>query len=173
MTQSVRRSKSASQKLNIAAEVAKLERMTSRELRDKYAEVFDDESRSGHKRWLIKRIAWRLQAKAEGDLSERARQRALELADDADLRVRPPADKQPKLRPTNEIPVARDPKLPNDGTELTREYKGRLVRVEVLDDGFAYEGQHYRTLSAVAFAVTGSHTSGPKFFGIAKKGGAK
>ncbi len=164
-----RRSTSTSKKLNIAAEVAKLERMTPRELRDKYAEVFDEESRSGNKRWLIKRIAWRLQANAEGDLSERARQRALELADDSDLRVRPPA--QPKLRPANEIPAARE--LPNDGTELTRQYKGRLVRVRVLDDGFQYEGEHYRTLSAVALAVTGSHTSGPKFFGVAKKGGAK
>jgi hypothetical protein len=43
-----------------------------------------------NKSWLIKRIAWRLQALAEGDLSERARQRAKELANDADLRLSPP-----------------------------------------------------------------------------------
>jgi hypothetical protein len=52
--------------------------------------VFGEATRAGNKSWLIKRIAWRLQALAEGDLSERARQRAKELANDADLRLSPP-----------------------------------------------------------------------------------
>ena len=56
------------------------------------------------------------------------------------------------------------------GTILTRRYKGRTLQVEVRDHGFAFDGQVYRSLSAVAKAVTGSHCSGHFFFGLAKKG---
>ena len=66
--------------------------MTMGELRGKYLEVFGEETRSYHKAFLRKRIAWRLQALAEGGLSERARRRAGELANDADLRLRAPRD---------------------------------------------------------------------------------
>src|SRR6266478_3907461 len=73
--------------VNVAKEVAALESMTVAELRDKYAQVFGEETRVGNKAWLNKRVIWRLQTLAEGDLSERARRRAAELAQDADLRL--------------------------------------------------------------------------------------
>ena len=76
--------------VNVAKEVAALEAITVAELRVRYAQVFGEETRVGNKAWLIKRIVWRLQALAEGDLSERARRRAAELANDADLRLSPP-----------------------------------------------------------------------------------
>ena len=53
-------------------------------------EVFGEASRSNHKQFLFRRIAWRMQANAYGGLSERARRRALEIANDADLRIRAP-----------------------------------------------------------------------------------
>ena len=56
--------------------------------------------------------------------------------------------------------------LPMPGTVLTRPYKGRTITATVLDDGFEYEGEVYRSLSAVAKAVTGSHWSGNYFFGL-------
>jgi len=62
--------------LNIPKEVGAMKRMTTRQLKDRYEDVFGEVCRSNHKQWLIKRIAWRLQANEEGDLSERARQRA-------------------------------------------------------------------------------------------------
>jgi hypothetical protein len=62
--------------LDIDAEVAALQQMTTGEVRTRYAEVFREEPRSRHKAYLIRKIAWRLQANAEGDLSERARRRA-------------------------------------------------------------------------------------------------
>jgi hypothetical protein len=73
-------------------EVQGLSRMTVGELRGKYLEVFGEETRSYHKEFLRKRIAWRIQSLAEGGLSERARRRAEELANDADLRTRAPRD---------------------------------------------------------------------------------
>jgi hypothetical protein len=59
--------------LTVGKEVAALQRMTVKELRDRYAEVFGEETPANNKAWLVKRIAWRLQAVAEGGLSERAR----------------------------------------------------------------------------------------------------
>jgi hypothetical protein len=59
--------------LDIDAEVAALQQITTGEVRRRYAEVFDEEPRSRHKAYLIRKIAWRLQENAEGDLSERAR----------------------------------------------------------------------------------------------------
>jgi hypothetical protein len=77
-------------KLNLAKELAALEQMTVGQLQQRYAVVFGETVRSRHKQYLIRRIAWRLQANAEGGLSERALRRAEELADVADVRVTPP-----------------------------------------------------------------------------------
>ena len=154
---------------NLASEIAALPRLRVAELRDKFAVVFGEPTPSHNKVWLVKRIAWRLQAQAEGDLSERARQRAAALVADADLRLSaPPAQATTAQPPHLRLPI--DDRLPRPGTILTRRYKGRTLQVEVLDHGFACEGQVYRSLSAVAKAVTGSHCSGHFFFGLTEKG---
>ena len=62
----------------ILAEIEDLRQMKVGELRTRYREVFGEESRSSNKQFLFRRIAWRLQANVEGDLSERVRRRALE-----------------------------------------------------------------------------------------------
>src|SRR5262245_7940408 len=77
----------------VGREVAALQRMTTKQLRQRYAEVFGEATTTGNRTWLVRRIAWRLQGLAEGDLSERAKQRATELARYADLRVVPPREK--------------------------------------------------------------------------------
>ena len=63
---------------NIEKQIAALRDMTLADLRETYHEVFGEETRSRHKDFLRKRIAWRLQANEEGDLSERAKRRAAE-----------------------------------------------------------------------------------------------
>jgi hypothetical protein len=152
--------------LNIVNEVAALQRLTIGQLRQRFAEVFGEATPASNRTWLVKRIAWRLQAQAEGDLSERARRRAAELAQDADLRLNPPRSKSPATTPPEpvSVPAPIDHRLPPPGTILTRPYKGQLVQVQVLTDGFAYAGRVYPSLSAVAKAVTGSHTNGFLFF---------
>ncbi len=85
---------------NIVREVAAIRQMTVKELRGRYLEVFGEPARSGNRDWLWKRIAWRMQANVDGDLTERARQRAEELANDADLRMRrPPDPPRPRWHP--------------------------------------------------------------------------
>lgn len=69
-------------------QIKELSRMKVGELEERYIEVFGEQTRSFHKDYLRKRIAWRIQALAEGDLSERARRRAEELVNAADLRIR-------------------------------------------------------------------------------------
>ena len=163
--------------LNVGKEVAALQRMTVKELRARYAEVFGEETLAQNRAWLVKRIAWRLQALAEGDLSERARRRAAELACDDDLRMYPPvptpvavAEPEPAATATRTLPFKQDNRLPPPGTLLTREYKGRTYQVRVRPDGFDYDGQVYRSLSAVAKAITGSHCNGYFFFRLGVKG---
>src|SRR3979411_1261709 len=75
---------------HIAKEVAELPRLSFADLRARYAELFHEPTRVGNRPWLVRRIAWRLQALAEGALSDRPRQRAAEMANDADLRLLPP-----------------------------------------------------------------------------------
>ena len=160
--------------MNIEAEHAALERMTGAELRAKHAEVFGEETRSGNKPYLVKRILWRMQANAEGGLTERARRRAEELANDAALRttapkVRRTGDDAPPGTP-QAIPFAHGARLPLAGGNLTRQYKGREIVVHVRPRGFEYEGAIYRSLSGVAKAITGTHWNGYHFFGIDNEG---
>jgi len=162
---------------SIRKDIAALEHMTAKELRQRYEEVFGEPTRSGNRRWLIRRIAWRLQALAEGDLSERARRRAKELARDADLRLRPPLKSVELAEPvtlktvTSKIDLSRDERLPMCGTVLSRIFKGHEYHVTVLPNGFEYDGEAYRSLTAVAYAITGSHWNGYQFFGLAKRKG--
>jgi len=160
--------------LNIEKAVSELGRMSVTQLRDRYAEVFGEVARSFNKQHLVKRIAWRLQAMHEGDLSERARRRARELANDADLRIRPPAAPTETGdnggTATSAFRVEPDDRLPMAGTLLKRRYKGQTVQVRVLEQGFEFDGEVYRSLSAVAKAVTGSHWNGYHFFQVPKPG---
>ena len=153
--------------LNIVNEVAMLERLSVGQLRQRFAELFGETTKASNRTWLVKRIAWRMQALAEGDLSERARRRAAELARDADLRLNSPQSQANTTPPPPEpasMPAPVDQRLPPPGTILTRPYKGQLVQVQVLTDGFAYAGRVYASLSGVAKAITGSHTNGFLFF---------
>ncbi|GIW90014.1 MAG: hypothetical protein KatS3mg109_2305 [Pirellulaceae bacterium] len=154
--------------LNVEKEVAALQRMTVKQLRQRYAELFGEETHANNKVWLVKRIAWRLQAMAEGDLSERARRRAVELANDADLRLSPPKAKpataDPERTTTTSLRLKLDDRLPPPGTIITRQYKGQTFQVKVLPHGFEYQGEVYRSLSAVAKAITGTHCNGYLFF---------
>jgi Protein of unknown function (DUF2924) len=161
--------------MNLDQELAALSRLAVTELRYRYAQVFGEATRVGNKAWLIKRIAWRLQALAEGDLSARARRRAAELANDADLRLSPPRltpiiPVSPADSRRARLPSKRHDRLPPAGTMLTRPYKGTMLQVRVLEHGFVYEGTIYSSLSAVAKAITGAHCSGHLFFRLLPKG---
>ncbi len=161
--------------LNVHKEVAAMQRLGAKQLRGRYAEVFGETTTANNKTWLIRRIAWRLQALAEGDLTERARRRAEELGNDADLRMNPPrpkaADAARTTAPPAAVPPFRDARLPPIGSVLVRKYRGQTLQVRVRADGFEFEGDVHPSLSAVAKAITGSHCNGFLFFQMTGKGG--
>ncbi|MCU1274537.1 MAG: hypothetical protein JWO48_1968 [Bryobacterales bacterium] len=156
----------------VLMEIENLRRASLTGLREKYQEVFHEETRCRHREHLFRRIAWRLQALAEGDLSERARGRANEIAQDADLRKVAPRDffavegKPVQTTRGDRNRQQQDNRLPLPGTLLSRKWKGRTILVEVLAKGFRYENQQYPSLSAIAVAVTGTRWNGLAFFGL-------
>jgi hypothetical protein len=160
--------------LNIDKEVAQMRRMTIRELQQKFIEVCGEQPRTHNRQWMIKRLAWKLQAREYGGLSALALRRAAEIADTcdlSDLRVTAPRQLNglASVSTTALPPVASDKRLPMPGTLITRKYKSGTVQVKVLNDGFEYEGERFKSLSAVAHRVTGSKWNGYLFFGLAKK----
>ncbi|MCC6581532.1 MAG: DUF2924 domain-containing protein [Phycisphaeraceae bacterium] len=166
--------------IDLPAQLAAMNKMTSTQLRARYAELFGERSRSGNRMWLLRRCAWRLQSLAEGGLSERAIKRAKELARDQDIRATaprgmrmPPLDRpadvaEPAQRYIPRTPAtgSHDHRLPMPGGQLKRVYKGHLYVVNVLENGFEYDGQRYHSLSAVAHAISGGHWNGFRFFNI-------
>ena len=142
-----------------------LDRRTVGELRAAYEQLFGEPSRSCNRRHLIRRIAWQIQAEADGGLSDRARVRAEELADEHGLRLSAPSTAGEPVelkKPSRRRRLA-------PGTVLVRSYKGATIEVTVTEDGFLHEGKTYRSLSAVARAVTGSRWSGHVFFGLTQR----
>ncbi len=105
------------------------------------------------KHLLLRVLAYDLQAAVLGDLDAGTRQYLERIAAD------------PKRDGTVDLP---EPTLngPRPGTILVREWAGRLCRVSVLDEGFAWNGTTYRSLSEVARAITGTRWNGRRFFGL-------
>ena len=160
-------------KTQLREQIETLRHMTAGQLRKKYIEVFGEETRSHHKQFLFRKIAWRIQANAEGGLSERARRRALEIANTADLRVCPPKGFELGVPAENSVSrklMSADPRLPAPGGILVRKWKGDTVKVTVREDGFEYDNRVYRSLSAIAREVTGTKWNGYAFFQLNNKG---
>ena len=145
----------------IGRRVRALEQRTVGELRAEYGRLFGERSRSSNRRHLIRRLSWRIQAEAEGGLSDRARVRSEELVDEHGLRLSAPSVAPP--------PSKAAPRRLAPGTVLVRSYKGCTIEVTVTEEGFLHKGETYRSLSAVARAVTGSRWSGPVFFGLTQR----
>jgi Protein of unknown function (DUF2924) len=146
-------------------EIAALKKLSMKRLKLRFRELFNEDSPSSNHQHLYRRIAWRLQANAEGDLSQRARERAIELAHDSELRLRAPRAFWKGLRDGKRDPL-RDPRVPPVGTVLQRDYQGTTLRVIVAEDGFVYNERTFRSLSAVAQHVTGTRWNGFSFFGL-------
>jgi hypothetical protein len=151
-------------------ELKKLHTGSSRALHLRYTELFGEAPRSSNRVFLIRRIAWRLQANTYGDLSERARRRALEIANDADLRLLPPESSRRRQNGHRQpSDVGWDQRIPLPGTVLTRRFQGRTIEVKVLQRGFEYNHQWFRSLSGIAEQITGTRWNGFVFFGLKRR----
>jgi hypothetical protein len=105
---------------------------------------------------LIRALAHQLQERAAGGASRALRRRLQTLTGEFGKKS-----------------ASFDPSIaPRTGTTLVRQWRGHAHTVLVREDGFEYEGQHYRSLSVIAERITGAHWSGPRFFGLIKRTGA-
>ena len=161
---------------SVVAALTELPKAKVATLQKRYRDLFGEESKSSNKQFLFRRIAWRLQANAEGGLSDRARRRAAEIADDSDLRTRA-ASELISTQALRHVPRGerersqpqRDWRLPPPGALLTRRVVNRQIVVKVLEEGFEFETRRYRSLSAIAREVTGTRWNGLLFFGLAER----
>lgn len=161
----------------VSRELAALNRMTGQELAARFEELVGTPPRVRSKQLLRKRLAWEIQARIEGGLSDRARQRISELEAEVPARwkrVFDPLAKGTPLAAREQHPVTptRDPRLPPVGAVLTRLHAGKEHRVAVLDGSFEYRGKSYRSLSAIAREITGTPWNGFLFF-LGRSGGTR
>lgn len=144
---------------SIIREIKELRALSVGELRARWLEVFGEETNCRNKDYLFKRLAYRIQERRYGGLTDEARARAEELAKDAPIRRRVPPPP----------PKPRDPRLPPVGTVLRRKHGGVEHEVIVLDDGFEYQGERFASLSQVARKISGTRWNGYGFFGLLAK----
>ena len=103
---------------------------------------------------LLRGVAHKLQEQLHGGLSPTIQRRLRSLVEGTDKQSRSRAAPAITLKP---------------GTKLVREWRGHVHTVNVLDDGFDYRGERYRSLTRIARLITGMHWSGPLFFGLSKR----
>ena len=128
-------------------DLAALEALDGRALRGLYRRIVGEPPPEGFRAELLRsNIAWALQARAEGHHPPTLRKRLLRTARGLTARQQPPA---------------------KPGTRLIREWHGTVHEVVVLEQGYRWQGQHFRSLSPIAEAITGAHWSGRRFFGLA------
>jgi hypothetical protein len=161
----------------VTAQILALQKMTVAELRVRWRELYGEDTRSCNRAYLCRRLAWRVQEIAYGGLSARAKARIAELNRDDDLRMLPPRGWKDALEaataraPRQDCGPVKDPRLPKPGAILSRLYRGHEIRVTILEKGFEWEGRPYRSLSAIARAVTGQKWNGLLFFGLTDRKG--
>jgi hypothetical protein len=153
----------------INLELDVLKQLSTERIQEKYKELFGvTELPCDNRMYLLKRIAYKLQERAQGGLSKKVSTRINELI----LRYDPVNNKA--LRPqvisagavVQALPFMRDKRLPIPGTLIRRKYKGNELIVKVLEKGFEYNGKNYRSLSAIALEITNAHWSGFTFFNL-------
>lgn len=142
----------------VAEEIAELRAMTGGELVERYVQLFERQPRCKHPAWLLPRCAWRVQELRFGGLSDAAKARLEALIAEIDF----PID---SVRGRATAPPSGTP-----GTTVSRVWRGREVRATSIEGGrWEHDGAVYRSLSAVAKHVTGSHWNGKLFFGLTRR----
>ena len=142
----------------VLARLAALKTTPTPKLKEQWRQLFDSEPPAFNRRYLESRLAYRIQELAYGGLKPETVRRLEKLGEELDGgRV------EVRKRPANDRPIS--------GTRLIREYQGVEHCVTVRDDDFEYQGRPYKSLSAIARAITGTPWSGPVFFGL--KGGRR
>ncbi len=139
----------------VEAELARLATAPIAELRKRYRELFRTDPPNAFGPDLLRRsVAQRIQEKAYGGLPGPTKRLLDQLV------------KAMAAKPNGRLEL---PRRIKPGSELVRTWKGKTYRVVVRQDGFAYDGKTYASLSEIASLIAGTNWNGPRFFGLRSK----
>ena len=144
----------------IIARITALKSTPTPDLRLLWRDLFESEPPRQNRRFLESRLAYRIQELEYGGLKPATIKRLEALGEDLDG-----GKAEVRRKRADDRPVA--------GTRLIRDYQGVEHCVTVLADGFDYQGQPYKSLSAIARAITGTRWNGWVFFGLRHSGGGR
>ena len=141
----------------VLARLVALKTTPTPQLKEQWRQLFEGEPPAFNRRYLESRLAYRIQELAYGGLKPDTVRRLEKLGEELDGgRV------DVRKRPANDRPVS--------GTRLIRDYQGVEHCVTVRDNDFEYQGRPYKSLSAIARAITGTQWNGVVFFGLRSSG---
>lgn len=144
----------------VLARLAALKTMTVKELKAEWSKLMGSEAPNNSSQFMIQRLSYRIQELAFGGMSKPLVRALDALADEYEGK---------KVRKS----AIADPRNPIIGTRLVREWKGAEYTVTVLKDGFDWQGQRFKSLSAIAKTITGTSWNGYRFFGLRQAEGAR
>ncbi len=141
---------------SVLRQLTALRQMSLSELQDKWRDLYGSEPPNFRKTFLTRRLAFRIQELFYGGLEEPVKTKLKEIADEESNaeKTKSQVEFNGKILP---------------GTRFTREWQGKLYETIVREDGFEYNGQIYRSLSAIAKAITGTQWNGRKWWGLPSK----
>jgi hypothetical protein len=139
-----------SKDLNILKQIISLQDKKLSELKALWEKMFDHVPAVSSREYMIAKIAYRIQELAYGGVDEVTKDKIQAAAKEI---KNPKAVHSKKFRPMT-------------GTKIMKEYKGNIIEILVVSDGFSYAGEVYKSLSSIATKITGTKWNGLKFFGI-------
>ena len=146
---------------SILAQLTELQALSFSELKARWRELYGTEPPSYNRSHIVKRLAYRIQELAYGGVSEAARDQLREHLKREDLDTETDRGaRMTRRQRKNGVPVA--------GTRIVRDWHDQRHEVTVVQGGFEYAGRRFRSLSAIARAITGTRWNGPAFFGLRK-----
>ena len=144
----------------VVARIAALKTTLTPDLRTMWRDLFETDPPRQNRRFLESRLAYRIQELEYGELKPATVERLEALGEELDG-----GNVEVRKRRNDDRPIA--------GTRLIREYQGVEHCATVLADGFEYQGRPYKSLSAIARAITGTRWNGWVFFGIRRTGAGR
>ncbi len=147
----------------LMTEIINLQSATLDELRQRWRRLFGGEPPNYAKRFMAERLAYRLQELRFGGLKPEIRKQMNEILSEAGY------DEMGGQNHRNDKKTTASKPSLIAGTRLIKQWRGQRYEVTVLGNGFEWEGRPYRSLSAIAKEITGTHWNGRVFFGVGAK----
>jgi hypothetical protein len=140
----------------VLQQLMELQEMQYPALKEKWRSLYGTEPPAYKREHMVRRLAYRIQELVYGGLSEETKAQLEQIAEEDERQRRGAKAQARKPKETHPLP----------GTRLIREWNGQRHEVTASEGGFEYNGRRYKSLSAIAKAITGAHWSGPQFFGL-------